>query len=97
EASPFALRNFLTALKRGIGALGVPVVIIGGIYGGVFSPTEAAAVACLYAGLLTVVATRVLSLKGLLEAAVSTVRFTAQILIIVACAGVFSWVITVNQ
>lgn len=97
DASPVGIRNFFSALRRGIWALGVPIVIIGGIYGGVFSPTEAAAVACMYAALVTVVGMRVLPLRGLLDAAVSTVRFSAQILIIVACAGVFSWMITVNQ
>lgn len=45
----FTPRRLLLALRRGIWAAGVPVVIIGGIYGGVFSPTEAAGVACLYA------------------------------------------------
>lgn len=97
NAQSFGLKQFIRALQRGVWALGVPVVIIGGIYGGVFSPTEAAAVACLYAGLVTVVALRDLTLKGLLDAATSTVRFSAQILIIVACAGVFSWMVTVNQ
>ncbi|QIM48007.1 TRAP transporter large permease [Pusillimonas sp. DMV24BSW_D] len=97
NAQSFGLKQFIRSFQRGVWALGVPVVIIGGIYGGVFSPTEAAAVACLYAALVTVVALRDLTLKGLLDAAVSTVRFSAQILIIVACAGVFSWMITVNQ
>ena len=46
---PFSWRTFRAATVRGLGALGAPVIILGGIYGGVFSPTEAAAVACLYA------------------------------------------------
>jgi C4-dicarboxylate transporter DctM subunit len=95
--TPFLLKTFLGALRRGIWALGVPVVILGGIYGGVFSPTEAAAVACLYAAIVTVFVMKELRPAGVLEAAANTVRFTAQILIIVACAGIFSWVITVNQ
>ncbi len=97
QASPVVWKTLLHALRRGIWALGVPVVVLGGIYGGVFSPTEAAAVACLYAGLVTTLVMRVLGWREILEAAMGTVRFTAQILIIVACAGVFSWVITVNQ
>src|SRR5690606_39259463 len=40
---------------------------------------------------------RVLSLKELFEAATTTARFSAQVLIIVACAGIFSWIVTVNQ
>src|SRR5690606_19115248 len=65
EATRFNLSVFFRAMRRGILALGVPVVILGGIYGGVFSPTEAAAVACLYAALVTTLVMRVLSLKEL--------------------------------
>src|SRR2546421_4772780 len=45
----FHIDAFLRALGRGVWALGAPFIILGGIYGGVFSPTEAAAVACVYA------------------------------------------------
>lgn len=93
----FEFSTFLRALGRGIWALGVPAVILGGIYGGVFSPTEAASIACLYALFVTVLVLRDLDLAGVLAAARNTVAFTAQVLLIVACAGVFSWVLTVNQ
>ncbi len=93
----FSIRRFLRAAKEGIWAAGVPVVILGGIYGGIFSPTEAAAVACLYAVIVSVVILRDLKLVDLLEAARTTVTYTAQIMIVIACAGVFSWLITVNQ
>jgi C4-dicarboxylate transporter DctM subunit len=94
---PFRLSRFAHATVRGLWALGAPVIILGGIYGGVFSPTEAAAVACVYAVVVTRFVFRELSWRDILEAAAATVRFTAQILIIVACAGVFSWLLTVNQ
>jgi C4-dicarboxylate transporter, DctM subunit len=97
EGTPFSFRAFLRATARGLWALGAPVIILGGIYGGVFSPTEAAAVACVYAGLVTKLVFRELSFKDILDAASATVFFSAQILIIVACAGVFSWLLTVNQ
>jgi C4-dicarboxylate transporter DctM subunit len=90
-------RRFVNSIRRGLWALGAPVIILGGIYGGVFSPTEAAAVACVYAGFGTVIVFRELSLADIFEAAGTTAVFTAQILIIVACAGVFSWILTVNQ
>jgi C4-dicarboxylate transporter DctM subunit len=93
----FSLRRFVAALRRGIWAAGVPVVIIGGIYGGVFSPTEAAGVACLYAFVVSWGVMRELTLTDLLEAARTTVAFSAQIMVVIACAGVFSWLITVNQ
>jgi C4-dicarboxylate transporter DctM subunit len=94
---PFDSKRFLHATIRGLWALGAPVIILGGIYGGVFSPTEAAAVACVYAILVTRFVFRELLWREILEAAAATTRFTAQILIIVACAGVFSWLLTVNQ
>jgi C4-dicarboxylate transporter DctM subunit len=94
---PFDLKHFLHAAGRSVWALGAPVIILGGIYGGVFSPTEAAAVACVYAALVTAFIFRELGWSDILEAAVATVMFTGQILIIVACAGVFAWLLTVNQ
>jgi C4-dicarboxylate transporter, DctM subunit len=93
----FSFNRVLITTLRGIWALGAPVIILGGIYGGVFSPTEAAAVACVYAAFVTRFVFRELTWRDLLEAAVATVRFTAQILIIIACAGVFSWLLTINQ
>jgi C4-dicarboxylate transporter DctM subunit len=97
RSEPFNWSRCIHATKRGLWALGAPFIILGGIYGGVFSPTEAAAVACIYAGLVTRFVFRELSVKDIIEAASSTAVFTAQILIILACAGVFSWILTVNQ
>ena len=93
----FRLDRFLHATVRGVWALGMPFIILGGIYGGVFSPTEAAAVACIYAAFVTRFVFHELGWKDIVEAAAVTVKFTAQILIIVGCAGVFSWLLTVNQ
>jgi C4-dicarboxylate transporter DctM subunit len=94
---PFRLRTFVHAAGRGVWALGAPAIILGGIYGGVFSPTEAAAVACVYAALVTRFVFRELGWRDIMEAAAATVSFTGQVLIIVACAGVFAWLLTVNQ
>lgn len=97
KGTPFNLRRFLHAAGRGVWALGAPVIILGGIYGGFFSPTESAAVACVYAALVTRFVFRELSWSDIVDAATTTVLFTAQILIIVACAGVFAWLLTINQ
>ena len=94
----FDLRRFLRAHGRGVWALGAPFIILGGIYGGVFSPTEAAAVACIYAALVTR-----LVYPGARAGAMWSKRRSprcsspAQVLIIVACASVFAWLLTVNQ
>jgi C4-dicarboxylate transporter DctM subunit len=97
KGEPFDPRAFWRGTRRGLWALGAPFIILGGIYGGVFSPTESAAVAAVYAALVTRFVFRELSFKDILDCAASTVFFTAQVLIIVACAGVFSWLLTVNQ
>jgi len=93
----FELARFARALLRGVWALGAPFIILGGIYGGVFSPTEAAGVACVYAAFVTRVVYRDIPWREILDAAGTTAVFTAQILIIVACASVFAWLLTVNQ
>ncbi|HEY5896890.1 MAG TPA: TRAP transporter large permease, partial [Burkholderiales bacterium] len=97
RGTPFTWRNFWKGFGRGIWALGAPFIILGGIYGGVFSPTEAAAVACVYAGLVTWLVFRELGWRDVVEAAATTVYFTGQVLVIVACASVFAWLLTVNQ
>jgi C4-dicarboxylate transporter DctM subunit len=96
-AGRFEARAFGRAAVRGAWALGAPVIILGGIYGGVFSPVEAAGVACVYAALVTRLVYRELSWREVVDAAGATALLTAQLLIIVACASVFSWVLTVNQ
>jgi len=93
----FNWSRFLRAAGRGIWALGAPFIILGGIYGGVFSPTEAAAVACVYAALVTRFIYRELGWRDILDAAGTTALFTGQILVIVACASVYAWLLTVNQ
>jgi C4-dicarboxylate transporter DctM subunit len=97
DGESFRLATFLTATYKGVWALGAPVVILGGIYGGIVSPTEAAGFACVYGILVTVCVYREVSLKQLWEISVTSMYLTAQILIIVACAGVFSWLLTVSN
>ena len=97
SGSPFNFRLFVKATTRGAWALGAPFIILGGIYGGVFSPTEAAAVACVYGALVTWLVFRELGWRDVVDAAATTALFTGQVLIIVACASVFAWLLTVNQ
>ena len=97
DAQRVSARGILRATRRAIWALGAPIIVLGGIYGGVFSPTEAASVACLYAMVVTRLVFRELSFADILESARTAVLASAQILVIVAAAGLFSWVLTVNQ
>ena len=74
----------------------MPVVVLAGIYLGWFSPTEAGGVACLYALLAATLLYRSLTWRQVLETAGEAALLTAQILVIVAAAGVFSWLLTVQ-
>jgi len=93
----FDSKSFIRSLVRGFWALGAPFIILGGIYGGVFSPTEAAAVACVYAAFVTWLVYRDVGWTEILDCAAATVRLTAQVFIIVACASVYAWLLTVQQ
>ena len=96
EASGFSFREFLSASKEGVWALGMPVIILGGIYAGVFSPTEAAGIACVYAIVVTRFIYGDIGWKGIWEVSVNSMYLTAQVLIIVAAAGVFSQLLTIS-
>ncbi len=87
----------LTAARRALWPLGFPAIIIGGIYGGIFSPTEAAAACVLYALILEVVVFRELDLKGVYDTAKSTGLITAVVFILVGVGAAFSWVISFAQ
>ncbi len=88
--------RFVAATRQGAWALGAPTIILGGIYSGIFSPTEAAGVACVYAIFVTMVVYRDVSFRELFDAAANSVYLTAQVFIIVAAAGVYSWLLTVT-
>ncbi|MCK7548898.1 TRAP transporter large permease [Marinobacter koreensis] len=74
-----------------------PVIIVGGIYGGIFSPTEAAAVCVLYAFLLEFVVFRSLKLSHIWTISKSTGLITAVVFILVAVGNGFSWIISFAQ
>lgn len=85
------------AIRRAIWPLGFPVIIVGGIYGGVFSPTEAAAACVLYAVILEFIVFRSLSWPALFSIAKSTGLTTAVVFILVAAGASFSWIISFAQ
>lgn len=88
--------GFRGATVHAVGALAMPLVVLLGIYLGVFSPTEAGGVACLYAMLLARYGYRSLSWGEILEAASDAAYLTGQILIIVSAAALFSWCLTLQ-
>lgn len=82
------------ALKKALLPLGFPVVVVGGIYGGLFSPTEAAAIAVLYALVLEVVVLRSVKVRELWDIALSTGLITGVVFILVAAGNAFTYTIS---
>lgn len=86
--------GFLAATRQAGWALMMPVIILGGIYGGVFTPTEASAVAVFYALLVGIVVYRELNLTNLAAILRKSVLSSAVIMFIIANAGLFAFLIT---
>jgi C4-dicarboxylate transporter DctM subunit len=82
------------ATKDAFAALLMPVFVLGGIYNGWFSPTEAGGFACLYAILVARFVYRTMGWADIVRAAGNSALLSAQILVIVATAGVVTWVLT---
>lgn len=85
------------AFKEAILPLLMPVIILGGIYGGIFTPTEAAAVAVGYAFTLGMFVYRTLNRKNLIEVLKGSVISTSIIMFIIGNAGLFGWVLTAKK
>jgi C4-dicarboxylate transporter DctM subunit len=92
----FDLRHFLRATHDAAPALFMPVFVLSGIYFGWSSPTEAGGFACLYAIVVGRYVYRAMSWDDVLQSAVRSSMLTAQILVIVAAAALFSWILTVS-
>lgn len=85
------------ALKDGFWALLLPVIIIGGIRSGAFTPTEAAVVAAVYAIAVSAIVYRSLTWRILFDVLISAGRATAMVMFLVGAAMVAAWLITVAQ
>ena len=88
--------EIMTALVKAIPGLLIPVIILGGIYGGIFTPTEAGAVASVYALIVGVFVYRELGWKDMPKVFLESGVSTAVIMFIVGVASLFSYVITVE-
>src|SRR5699024_4550603 len=88
--------EILTALLKAVPGLLIPVIILGGIYGGIFTPTEAGAVASVYALVVGVFVYRELTWKDMPKVFLESGVSTAVIMFIVGVASLFSYVITVE-
>ncbi len=85
------------AMRRAVWPAGFPLIIVGGIYGGVFSPTEAAAICVLYALILEALVFRSIRLRDIREIALSTGAITSVVFILIAAGAAFSWTLSYAQ
>jgi len=88
-------REVLRSFKDAFWALITPVIILGGIYGGIFTPTEAAAVGVVYGLFVGFVVYKTLTFKDLYELLVESCVSSAVVMLVVAFAGIFGWAMTV--
>lgn len=93
----FRLNVFLTAFAHAILPLFTPIIIVGGILFGIFTPTEAAIGAVVYSLFLGLVVYKTLNLKRILRVSMDTVETTASIMMIVAASTIFAWILTSEQ
>lgn len=94
---PTTIQGVLTAIWEAKWALLIPVVILGGIYGGIFTPTEAAVVAVVFGLIVSVFVYKELKFKDLPQIFVDSALTTASVLVIVGAATAFGRLLTIEQ
>ncbi len=88
-----SFKELISSGKEALLALGTPVIIIGGILGGIFTPTEAAVVASLYALFLGLVVYRELTIRDLPRILWDTLVHSIRVMFIISAAGFFGWLL----
>jgi len=96
ETGTFSFKNLLVTTRDGVWALGAIVIIFGGIYSGMFSPTEAAGVASVYAIFVSFVIYREADLRSIFDSGARAMYLTGLIFIIVSVAGLYAWLLTIS-
>ena len=87
----------ITAIREGLPVMGFPVIIVGGIYTGIFSPTEAAAAAVFYSLILETIIYRSLTFQRIVDSFLQTGVITGVVFILVGAGQAFSWMIGFMQ
>lgn len=91
------LKGFLSSLKDSIWGLMMPLIILGGIYGGIFTPTEAAAVACVYSLFVGAFIYKELTFKEMVTSLHEAGVTSAMVMLIISTATVMGWIFTTEQ
>ena len=94
DLKPFSLKELWRSFKQAILPLLTPVIIMGGIIGGVFTATEASVVAAIYTFIIGFFVYKKISIKRLLAILVETGEKTAQVMFVVSAATAFSWLLS---
>lgn len=89
--------ELMKALWESMGALMVPVIILGGIYGGIFTPTESAAVSAVYALLIGIYVYKEITWKDFYVICRDSAVASAQVLVLIASAQALGWLLTIGQ
>lgn len=93
----FNFKKFIIALKKSILGILMPVIILGGIYSGMFTPTEAAAVACVYGIVVSLFIYKEIKIENLPTITFDSAKTAGTILFIVATANSFAYIISTLQ
>jgi len=93
EVEPFSLARVNRTFWAGVPALGMPVIIIGGIIGGIFTPTEAAAVAVAYGLLIALFVYRDLKFRDIPDLILRAAALSAAVMTIIGTASIFGWLV----
>ncbi|MCF0230091.1 MAG: TRAP transporter large permease, partial [Parasporobacterium sp.] len=83
--------------KKGFFALLCPVIILGGIYGGIMTPTEAAAISVIYAAIVSAFIYKTLDLKGMIDCVKESIGSIAPAMLVLGCASIFARVLAMTQ
>lgn len=92
-----SIGEILQTARRAAWALGIPIIIIGGIYTGIFTPTESAAVGAVYAMVIAMFIYKEMDFKDLYKVAVDSAISTSQIMLLLAGASIFGYILTMGQ
>ncbi len=94
KGTPFSFGNLFRALKKSIWGLGTVLIVVVGVVKGVFTATESAAIACVYALVISMVVYRELDGKELLKVVKSSIKTLSTVLILISASGPFGFCIT---
>jgi tripartite ATP-independent transporter DctM subunit len=93
----FQWSMLFSTFQRAFLSLMTPVIIVGGILTGAFTPTEAAVAACAWAMFLGLIVYRTLNIRRFLRVSFDTIETTSVVLLVVGAASIFAWILTSNR